>query len=375
MTQMKCDPYYRMAIQGPGNQGAILRLMSDMVSRAEPTVFFGAFAYATKRGVELLCETLEEVSPNWDSASKIWIVSIDFGHTEPEAITELQGLPNSQVRIPYASEVLRQRLRPKLIFYGKTLVCHEGNTLDDGKGGILVGSANMTMNGLCFGHEHASAFTWMKRRRVPKPTWTTLNASVQRLSELFDTCENPTRAFLRDYAARRPKRIRDRSEDSSDEVTRISSPNSDLSLRENAHLATATSLWIDVDYVVQNRGRSRPGNQIDLQHGTRVFFGMSSDQVPKNTFLGEITVVYRAERTSCHMRFGNNQMDKLNLPVPEDGGPPEYEGKTLLFKRTSSGEFQLSVRSRAVASRWKSKSRNQGTLFEMRSGREYGIFS
>ena len=116
MTQMKYDPYYRMAIQGPENQGAILRLMSDMVSRAEPTAFFGAFAYATKRGVELFCETLEAVSPDWDSASKIWIVSIDFGHTEPEAITELQGLPNSQVRIPYASEVLRQRLRPKHTF-------------------------------------------------------------------------------------------------------------------------------------------------------------------------------------------------------------------------------------------------------------------
>ena len=84
---------------------------------------------------------------------------------------------------------------------------------------------------------------------------------------------------------------------------------------------------------------------------------------------------YRAKRTPCHMRFGNNQMDKLNLPVPEDGGPPEYEGKTLLFKRVSSNRFQLSVRSRAAASRWKSKSRNQGTLFEMRSGREYGVFS
>ena len=374
MKQMKCDSYYRMAIQGPENQGAILRLMSDMVSRADPTAFFGAFAYATKRGVELLCETLEAVSPNWDSASKIWIVSIDFGHTEPEAITELQGLPNSQVRIPYASELLRKRLRPKYTFHGKTLVSYQGGTLDDGKGGILVGSANMTISGLCFGHEHASAFGWTKRQRVPNSTWTTLEASVQRLSELFETCENPTRAFLRDYAAHRPRRIRDRSEDSSDEVTRISSPNSELTLRENAHLATATSLWIDVDYVVQNRGRGRPGNQIDLQHGTRVFFGMSSATVPRNTLLGEIKVVYRAKRTPCHMRFGNNQMDKLNLPVPEDGGPPEYKDRTLLFKRVSSDEFQLSVRSRASASSWKSKSRNQGTLFEMRSGRKYGVF-
>ena len=165
------------------------------------------------------------------------------------------------------------------------------------------------------------------------------------------------------------------SEDFSDEVTRISSPNSNLPLRENAHLATATFLWIDVDYVVQNRGRGRPGNQIDLHHGTRVFFGMSSVRVPRNTFPGEITVVYRAERTLCHIRFGNNQMDKLNLPVPENAGPPEYQDKTLLFKRVSNDEFQLSVRSRAAASLWKSKSRNQGTLFEMRGGREYGVFS
>ena len=375
MTQMKCDLYYRMAVQGPENQGAILRLMADMVSRTEPNAFFGAFAYATKKGVELLCETLATVSPNWEGASKIWIISIDFGHTEPEAIIELQGLPNSQVGIPYASEVLRKRLRPKHTFHGKTLVCYQGDTLDDGKGGILVASANMTMSGLCFGHEHASAFAWMKQRHVPKYTWTTLDTAVQQLSELFDICETPTGAFLRDYATKRPKRISARSEDSSDEVIRISSPSSELSLRENAHLATAKFLWIDVDYVVQNRGRGRPGNQIDLQHGTRVFFGMSSARVPRNTFLGEIIVIYRAKRTPCHMRFGNNQMDKLNLPIPEDGGPPIYEGKTLLFEKISSGEFQLSVRSREVASSWKSKSGTQGTLFMMRGGREYGVFS
>ena len=375
MTQMKYKSYYRIAIQGPKNQRAILRLISDMISYAEPTAIFGSFAYATKKGVKLLCETLEAVSANWNATSKIWIVSIDFGHTEPEAITELIGLPNSQVLIPYASEVLRQRLRPRHTFHGKTLVCYQGDTIDHGKGGILVGSANMTMSGLCFGHEHASAFTWMKRRGVPNSIWASLEGSVQRLSELLDISENPTPLFLRDYAACRPRRIIERSEDSSDEVTRISSPNSELTLLENAYLATATYLWIDVDYVVQNRGRGRPGNQIDLQHGTRVFFGMSSVRVPRNTFLGEITVVYRAKRTRCHMRFGDNQMDKLNLPVPEDGGPYEYEGKTLLFKKTSSGEFQLSVYSRASAYRWKSKSRNQGTLFEMRGGREYGVFS
>jgi hypothetical protein len=75
------------------------------------------------------------------------------------------------------------------------------------------------------------------------------------------------------------------------------------------------------------------------------------------------------------MRFGNNYMDKLNLPIPTDEGPEEYEGTTLLFERRADGAFNMLVGTSADVRGWKRRSRRQGTLYQMRSGREYGVFS
>ena len=48
-----------------------------------------------------------------------------------------------------------------------------------------------------------------------------------------------------------------------------------------------------------------------------------------------------------HDVFGNNYMDKLNLPIPGDEGPDRYEGTTLLFERRSDGSFEMTVGSSA----------------------------
>src|SRR5262249_52322246 len=98
-------------------------------------------------------------------------------------------------------------------------------------------------------------------------------------------------------------------------------------------LATAAFLWVEVRYVVENLGRGRPGNQIDLQRGTRVFFGLGVGQVPRNTPLGTMRIRTHGTAVDCNMRFGNNHMDKLNLPVPGEVGPATYESQTLLFGR------------------------------------------
>lgn len=366
---------YDIAVQGPKDQGAILRLISRAVKFSEPVAFMGAFAYATKKGMALLCETLNRVSPSWEAASKRWIISIDFGYTEPEAISALADLHNSEVRIPYAREVLSNGLRPKHTFHGKSLLFHQGNALEDGKGGIIVASANMTMNGMCFGHEHASACNWSRCQDIPNYTWESLSSAFLHLNDLFGISETPTKTLIKKYWQKRSRHVGDGIEDSGPEIRRVSKPTAELSLFQNASLATAKCLWVDVDYVAENRGSGKPGNQIDLQHGTRVFFGMSSQRVAPNTMLGEVAIMYRDHSVACHMRFGNNQMDKLNLPVPEDGGPPPYNNKTLLFTKKEQGAFLLNVRSRESAKAWKSKSRRQNTLFTMRSGRQYGVFA
>jgi hypothetical protein len=67
-------------------------------------------------------------------------------------------------------------------------------------------------------------------------------------------------------------------------------------------------------------------------------------------------------------------MDKLDLPVPGKEGPATYRHQTLLFTRQPDGSFRLSLGSTPEVSIWKQASERLGTLFGMRSGREYGVF-
>jgi len=148
-----------------------------------------------------------------------------------------------------------------------------------------------------------------------------------------------------------------------------------MSFETTAAIARAENFWIQVEYVVENRGHGRPGNQIDLARGSRVFFGFSGRRVPRNTALGDVSIRFARHRSLTHMRFGNNYMDKLNLPIPGEGGPPDYSHTVLLFTRQSDGGFRMRVGTPDEARAWRRRSRSQETLFRMRGGREYGVFS
>ncbi len=118
-----------------------------------------------------------------------------------------------------------------------------------------------------------------------------------------------------------------------------------------------------------------PGNQIDLRRGSRVFFGFGTGNVPRNSPLGTVRIRYGRHTRDCNMRFGNNSMDKLNLPIPGDPGPETYRNQTLLFQRKSNGVFSMRLGSPQEINEWKRLSRQQATLFRMsNSGREYGTF-
>jgi hypothetical protein len=78
-----------------------------------------------------------------------------------------------------------------------------------------------------------------------------------------------------------------------------------------------------------------PGSQLDLPKGARVFFGFSPAPVPRNTTFGSVLIqVPSFPEITRTVRYGNNQMDKVNLPVPGTAAPPTgYENRNLLFVR------------------------------------------
>src|SRR6266511_2563099 len=100
---------YFLAVQSPRTEGAIL----DAFRRAAAAIRFdrvrAAFAYASVGGAQLLHWTLSEEDVDWEGARKRWLISLDWGHTDPAALEFLSSLEGSEVRIPLAEEVLARR--------------------------------------------------------------------------------------------------------------------------------------------------------------------------------------------------------------------------------------------------------------------------
>jgi HKD family nuclease len=365
---------YRLATQGPDNIASVLKLIKEIAASCRFNRVRGFFAYATERGTDLLIKALSQNMTNWNSIQKHWLISIDFARTDPEALKQLAILKNSEVRVLFFEEVMKNRFNPKICVHPKTLIFDTASDLEKGPAGLIIGSANLSLSGLTMGYENALAIIWDKELNIKlKHQLKSVIEESNYFEQLFSKATPLTLLMIEQYAKKRPRK-KLKSEDETLKVTNLLDTSPEIPLDKNIALFTAKNLWVDVKYVVKNRGPGVPGNQIDLQKGTRVFFGFMANQVPPNTYLGDIRIRYKDKTVNCSMRFGNNCMDKLNLPVPRIEGPPSYENKTLLFQRQPDGSFILRVGKSKDVREWKNMSRKQGTLYTLKSGREYGTF-
>ena len=81
-----------------------------------------AMAYASDAGCRNLCQELTRAMPGWRRAQKQWLLSIDYGRTEPEALLLLRDLQNSEVKIANYGAVLDRGLMPLRCFHPKTYI-------------------------------------------------------------------------------------------------------------------------------------------------------------------------------------------------------------------------------------------------------------
>jgi HKD family nuclease len=366
---------YDLTTQGPHSGSSIIDFMQYTASSATFSRVTGLFAYATKSGVNLFVDALSQSMSNWRYISKRWVVSIDFGLTDPEALELLASLNRSEVRVPYFHDVLKRQFKPVTCFHPKTLVFDTNVSSRKGPYASVVGSANLTFSGLTVGHENAmSVICKNPKNREEKNFLNSFIHNMRQIDAIYSMASPVNTSMIRRYKRMRPKR-RAKSEDDNPSVKRLTEVAPEIPPRKAVSMATAANFWVDVKYVVENLGRGVPGNQIDLQRGSRVFFGFGVGQVRRNTILGNVKIRYKRRLSNCHMRFGNNYMDKLNLPIPVTEGPRSYDNETLLFHRLADGSFELHVGTKNDIKLWKKVSRSQGTFFKMQSGRPYGVFS
>lgn len=338
-----------------------------------------AVAYASAEGVRLLDEKLS--GPNWIGARKRFLVSLDFGFTQPAALIRLSELSNAEVRVPNGRAVLASAtLRPPSAFHAKVFIFG----LDELPylRALVVGSANLTASALTTGAEVVTTQSW-SQRGFPPAAWRHLKKAQPVLDWFEDTWKDADllENVLDDYRVRRralpkPARIR---EDKTQATRRYlaSLESHEISGDLPVQLAAAKELWVDASSVIKNR-KNQPGTQLNTPKGTRVFFGIDAAKVPEKTTFEPIDIRVAgytyAERT---IRFNTNGMDVINLPIPWQNGVDTYKGTFLVFTRelpdaAGRRRFTLTVTNASDIGDRIASAANSIEL-SMKGGRRYGL--
>ncbi len=368
-------------MQGPDNRDAVIAAIGRAAAISTFAHLRGAYAFASAGGALTLLEALRESQPSFPDIRKRWLISLDFGYTEPEALELLAVLPNSEVRTVDSEYLLGRRLQPRACFHPKTLILDGG--VAEPPLAVIVGSANLTVSGLRRAHEHAVVSAWVgaqgQRAAGQLQVAVAEAARFDRLWDEADPIDGPLLDRYRQCRARYVKhRPPPRSEDDSDAVKEIEKETGSLS--RAARMAAADCFWVEFRKDQRNRGEGQAGNQIDLAKGSRAFFGVSIEPVPLMSPLGSVMLRYgNGEPVDRNLRFGHNAMDKLDLPIPGQDGPPTYEGQTLMFRRTEAGSFRMQLGTAAQIEDWVRRSTEQGSIYAMKPGRAprgraYGVF-
>lgn len=339
-----------------------------------------AVAYASRRGVDLLCARLSS-SPTWESATKRFLISIDFGITHPQALSQFEQLNDTEVRVPNAATVLASaRFMPPSTFHAKTY--RFGRSGSRYPCGIAIGSANLTASALLTSSEVFASHVWTGT--VSRSERLIYNG-FRPVTEWFEDAwarATPLSTVLPAYEVKfKTNRFRrPPSEDVTKSVrTYLSAPGGvEISGELAVQLQAAKTLWIKTNKLYGNLREGTLGNQLDTPRGTRLFFGFPTKNEAKNTILGYVelqAVGHAAVKRS--IRFADNQMDKINLPVPGSDGPSTYDNSYLVFDRAGTAAsglalFMLTVTDLEGIKGRRARAANTVDL-EMAGGRPYGL--
>jgi hypothetical protein len=329
----------------------------DEVVSSETSELRWAVAYATYRGCETLIDRISTKigSNQWDGIPKRFIVSLDFGITDPSALQYLQDLNNSSVYIANPEVVNRNGFRPIKAFHPKLFLFNSPQN-----NCFVVGSANLTESALLTntevvmsGNENPDNSSWAD-------VWATTLIDAVLLSP----------DLLQLYRSRRGR-----------QRYRIIDPDPVIPVpvtlpRDNPVLWSAvaagfvppsyTHFWIQAGSM--SSGGSR--NQLELPRSANQFFGYGYlDYDDDHVTIGYplLTVDDQSWEDRPLTWHGNNRMERINLPTISQGGF-RYQGCAVLFRRHAGGfEIKVSPWDGATALSWRGASESMQTVFRLGS--------
>jgi HKD family nuclease len=372
---------YEVIIQTPDRPDQVLRGIERLAAAQSFNRLRGAFAYATASGALELLDALALSAAAWAEVQKRWLISIDYGFSEPRALRMLGELPNSELRVPAGAEVLQARLKPANTQHAKLMLLERTGGSDvRGPFAALIGSANLTTSALHDNFEAVSISRWSGNLSArARDSLEATTEEAERFDEVWDAATEVDGDFLARYekawrSARQRKLAPEQEQ--RDSIKRVSEMRA-AKLEFAAALRAAPKLWIETGNMYANLGGAG-GNQLDMKRGTRTFFGFANRQPEDSeTAIGTIDLEYEGNNTvERNLRYGQNSMDKLDLPVPGTGGAPNgYANETLLFERREDGSFGFKVGTETEVADWRRLSKAQGSEFKMQgSSRRFGVF-
>ncbi len=329
---------------GPTTLSEIHRITEAVV----PTDFLGAYAYATQSGFAAF--NLEMGMQFWADTPTRWLFGLDYGRTQPRAIRSLIEKTNSQVRIFDGAWIVeREGFLPRHDFHAKVALVQNSS---EARFGMVVGSGNFSSNGLRRSVEAGATFYVTAEEEHTG----SLARSIQSLSALWNDA-TPAEAVVDAYEERWSASFWRGGEQDEGVV--------------GDEAADVDVFWIEAGYVTRNRGSDRPGNQIDFPRGMSRYFGFDPpDDLPIKSVIGEVTFQPPVGGSvTRNLRLGNNHMEKVSLPTPENHGFDIYDGKVLVFQRTN-GPFVMNALE--VADFESAFGDRLADVRTMASGRRYG---
>jgi hypothetical protein len=290
----------------------------------QPDLLRVAAAFSTESGAQEFRNRIIGSTP-FDAIDKRWLIGIQQGVTQPEALGLLGSLPSSEVRVPFGLEALASpTLRAPTFFHAKAYYFENSST---GEIRLLSSSANLTYRGLRTSVEQFLAWSGGARDAEAdsfNDWWTTLWSAA-------NVADN---AFINAYEVRRPV---------------LPTPANALTTGPaDSVLQRAQSFWIELT----RKPEGGSFNQVELLFNGHFFFypdtsSPRSDVHRPLTFEDPVGNRYedpgrRVMYNGPPLKPGGNHMWRVYLPTAGQGLSGYQDGDAIVrFERTDDRDHYL----------------------------------
>jgi HKD family nuclease len=354
-------------------------IIASLLKRGKVEAIDIAVAYVTRGGVDALLRTfMKNIGSEWPKVKKRCLIGFDYCRTEPDAVETLGKAPAVTIKVHDGAAIVTKKLcTPRIPFHPKTFIFRTAN-----RSAVLCGSGNLSASGLKRGHEVGCLIDVENPKNPAEASAQAACVKVQGWFNGLWSKGTPVNSVFNAYSSiyesvdhlRAPSATDDDLGDT-DTLSTYAGRRGALSSVDLRQLRTCRRFWIEAGNLHLNRGPGAPGNQLMMSRMTRVFFGFPARDVGTDTTIGQVAIRYGGHvRPDCSLRFSNNSMDVLGLPVPGTEGPTRYDKETLIFTRLPGGTFELQLGTVADRTKWIQRSKAIDALHTMTSGRKWGVF-